>query len=418
MARILFTWELGTNNGHLTQQLLLARELRARGHSVLFAACNIATADSILTPERFEFIQAPAPRNAWPDGPDCASYGEILAGMGFGQAESLHACVLAWHAVFRMSDAEIVIASHAPLSIFSARLYGMPVIQLALGFEIPPDGQTLPVLRPWEKPTVEKINAIEKRIVDFASDVAEEFGQPRLTKAIDIFQSNLALLATFPELDHFGPRRNGQYIGPLLLSNDGQPVAWPAGKLPKVFAYLRPNPTTEKILEQLRSLPLDLLAVLPGMPAAYAERFATPNVRLRSAMVQLAPALEQANLILTYAGHGMVSASLLSGLPIVAVPTNVEQLLCSRCIERLNAGIALGTRNVDADLHPSIEKIIGSPKYLEAARAFAAKYKDHDQSASIRRLAGTVERLAAEKKQPSMPIGAADGSSGRPGATH
>jgi multidrug efflux pump subunit AcrA (membrane-fusion protein) len=50
VSRILLTWEMGSNLGHLSRLLPLARELKARGHRVLVAARDVALAASVLGP--------------------------------------------------------------------------------------------------------------------------------------------------------------------------------------------------------------------------------------------------------------------------------------------------------------------------------------------------------------------------------
>jgi hypothetical protein len=59
MSRILLTWELGLNLGHLTRLLPLAERLKAEGHSVLVATRDIQAAIGVLAPAGIPFIPAP-----------------------------------------------------------------------------------------------------------------------------------------------------------------------------------------------------------------------------------------------------------------------------------------------------------------------------------------------------------------------
>ena len=59
MSRILLTWELGLNLGHLTRLLPVAQRLEADGHIVLVATRDVQAAARVLGPAGIPFVQAP-----------------------------------------------------------------------------------------------------------------------------------------------------------------------------------------------------------------------------------------------------------------------------------------------------------------------------------------------------------------------
>jgi hypothetical protein len=59
MATILLTWELGGGLGHCVKLAPLAAGLIARGHTVYFAARDVATAQKVLQNRAVKFLQSP-----------------------------------------------------------------------------------------------------------------------------------------------------------------------------------------------------------------------------------------------------------------------------------------------------------------------------------------------------------------------
>lgn len=53
-------WELGGNLGHVAVMLAVARELRARGHGVVFALRDLTHA-GLIARDKFAFFPAPVP---------------------------------------------------------------------------------------------------------------------------------------------------------------------------------------------------------------------------------------------------------------------------------------------------------------------------------------------------------------------
>jgi len=56
MSLILITWEIGANYGHALRLLPVARELRRRGHQVVFALNDVRDAGSIVAAEGFAVL--------------------------------------------------------------------------------------------------------------------------------------------------------------------------------------------------------------------------------------------------------------------------------------------------------------------------------------------------------------------------
>lgn len=89
MSRILFAWELGGNYGHISIILLIARQLRRRGHDILFAVKSLAQVKQLLEDDGFCYVKSPCLSSRQTRCRTPVSYADILIGAGFGSRETL-----------------------------------------------------------------------------------------------------------------------------------------------------------------------------------------------------------------------------------------------------------------------------------------------------------------------------------------
>jgi predicted glycosyltransferase len=94
--RVLLTWELGLNLGHLTRLLPIAQRLQREGHSVLVAARDVRSAAAILGPTRIRFVQAPHLPSGIPLMQRASGYADILLSQGWSNQSALWGLVQAW----------------------------------------------------------------------------------------------------------------------------------------------------------------------------------------------------------------------------------------------------------------------------------------------------------------------------------
>ena len=242
MSRILLVWELGGNLGHITRLLALAKALRRRGHNVSFALGNTRLAAEVLTREAFPFVQAPVVRSAAPDlPPEPASYPEILFHFGFADAALLTAAVRAWRELYRELAPELIVFDHAPTALLAARDTGIPRVVFGTGFASPPRVSPMPSIRPWQDIALKRLEASELRALETANVTLRAIDAEPLGVFHELFDVEENILATLPELDHYGPRANVRYWGPLYDANEGAEPQWPEGGGKKIFVYLSPT---------------------------------------------------------------------------------------------------------------------------------------------------------------------------------
>ena len=402
VPRVLIAWELGAQLGHVLRILGVARELRQRGAAVLIAVRDLRAASATLGQHGFACVQAPSmPAPSIEAAPEPPGYGGMLAACGFGEVSSLRALVQGWDSLIDLFSPQVLLADHAPSALLAARMRALPAAQIALGFELPPATVPLPVLRPWTAHRPADILAQEARLLEVINTLCRERGASGLDRLADLYASAAPLLATVPELDHFGAREGGQYVGPLVTLDDGEAALWPQAAHPgkRIFVYLRPGPAAEHALAAIgRRVAADagvqVIAVVPGLRQEMAAQFHGERFAVYVNPVRARIALA-ADLAITNGGHGMTAAALLAGVPLLALPTHVEQWLLAKRVQQLGAGVFLNPNQVETGFAAALGAMLTDDKYRQAARAVAARHAGVNQGATLRRIADEIERISA-----------------------
>ena len=412
MSRFLFAWELGGNYGHLIRDLPVAELLRAAGHQVLFAASDTRTAAELLTPRRYSFVQAPMPtRLAKMDHPP-ANYTEMLLEVKWGDQLALLGLLMAWLDLFALARPDTIVADHAPAALLSARIAGIPCIAMGSGFEIPPACNPLPSIRPWESIPSARLLQSEALVLHRINTVNGILGGTSLKCVADIFPAH-SILTTFAELDHYGPRDTGIYIGSIHGAQAADDVSWPQTERMRVLAYLRPGePATEPTLAVLAETNAASICVAPGADRRFTEFHARPNLSILPQPVRLSPLLAGTDVLVCYAGAGMIAEALLAGVPLLLVPQTVEQYLAAARVAALGAGILVQLKEGIDAIRSGLATLLADQSYRLAAQRFAARYRDitperaaADAAAAILAVCNGTTLSSADKPVTPLSVG-------------
>ena len=222
--------------------------------------------------------------------------------------------------------------------MLAAQIADMAYLSVGNGFAIPPDVSPWPSIRPWEAIPDRALSTAET-LLDRVFDAAlKALGYPKTARVRELFGAE-DVLDTFVELDHYGVRTAGHYVGPIVSVRQAMRVEWQSREGSRVLAYLRPTvPGFMAILQALVRLDAEVLCVAPGMKPDVAERVATRRLRIALTPVDLAPLLERADLAVGYGNSGFSTQALLAGVPLAMRPRYVEQALLARRVEALGAG--------------------------------------------------------------------------------
>jgi UDP:flavonoid glycosyltransferase YjiC (YdhE family) len=402
MSRILLAWELGANYGHLRQLAAVGQALRAHGHELLFAVRDLSGAAEMLAPQGFHFTQAPVfhRRQRAPAPP--ASHAEMLALSGYSDEATARGLAGGWMGLLRIHRPDAIVADHAPGAILAGRIAAVPVVMIGTGFEIPPLESPLPSIRPWERISEERLRRSERSLLRLVNRILRSLGGRELDILADWFRAEARLHTTFPELDPFGPRRGESYPGPIYEYASGDPLGWPQCDLPRVFAYLRGDvPGAKNILKALSTAAAATVCVVPGVRPAAVEGLASETLRIVSRPVPLKSALQEAALVLTYGGHGLVCAALTAGVPLLLAPHTVEQYLHARRVVANGAGALIeGDRGVET-VSARLAQVLGDDRLQSGARQFAAGHAGCGPAGAAARVARITGALAPGRRHPT-----------------
>jgi UDP:flavonoid glycosyltransferase YjiC (YdhE family) len=391
--KTLFVWEIGGNLGHIAKYLPLLRQLRQRGHELLFASKELELAQRLLAPEGIAHVQAPLVTRFTGRIREPASFADILAEIGFADANALAGLLSGWRNLFALYKPDVLVAEYAPAAQFAARLYGVPCLGLSTGFEHPPDVRPFPLFRPWLRLSAEDLLKKEEKLLENANTVLTRQGIAPMARLQDVLKTDLSLLTTLPELDHYGARKGASYIGPMFTLADGLTKNWVGLPGPRIFAYLRPYPELPYMLDALRDSNASVLAVVPGIGAERAATYSSERLHIFGEQLKLAPLLPDMDLAITHGGHGLAGAFLLNGVPMLTVPTNIEQYMMSGRLIQLGVGKQVTRDRVKFDFTSSIAQIVEAPSCRERARVISKKYAGYDADRMVLRVANTIERL-------------------------
>ena len=396
MARILIAWELGANYGHLMRQMLVARELRRRGHDVLFACRDLAAAAAIAGREGFACVQAPSVRVDKRHLRDPQCYADILAACGFAEVATLEAAACGWFGLIDLYRPSAMLCDHAPLAQFAARLHGLPVMQIGTGFELPPATHPLPILKPWRQIAECEVFEREAHMVACMNQLCERHGARPMKHLSDLYATEAPVLATFPELDHFPRGVEANYAGPLFSEEDGLDVEWhttPGASGPRrVFAYLRADPSLAAVLLALSHTNTEVIAALPDSAPELIERFQTESMRIYPRAVR-ATIVRSADVVVSNGGHGLTAAALLAGAALCLLPRSLEQWLLARRVVKMGAGVSLDPDRVEGGVGKVIADLAVGGACREAAKRFAGRYGEFDQRLVVARIVAALEGL-------------------------
>lgn len=392
MARILIAWELGEAFGHLARCLRLAEGLVTRGHGVTLALKDVRLpAGQRLEPD-ITVLPAPLTPQAGAGRNPPVNYADVLRVSGFADAQDVAARLNAWQGIVTLIRPDVLVADHAPTALLAARLTEIPHLSIGNGFAIPPAVSPWPSIRPWEAISDQALSTAEERL-DRVLDAAQKaLGHAMTVRMRELFGTH-DILDTFAELDHYGVRVQGRYVGPIVSVPQALGVTWQSREAPKVLAYLRPAVSGfMAILQALARLDAEVLCVAPGMNPEAAKRCATRRLRIALAPVDLPPLLEHADLAVGYGNCGFSTQALLAGVPLAMRPRHVEQALLAHRVEALGAGKLLGGR-IDADnVKASFQELLGSQASRQAARAFRERHRRFTTEQAIEQCLSLIER--------------------------
>ncbi|MGX9791006.1 glycosyltransferase [Mycobacterium sp. MMS18-G62] len=185
------------------------------------------------------------------------------------------------------------------------------------------------------------------------------------------------LIATLPALEVPRPDwpPEAVVVGPLHFEPTSSVLDIPAGAGPVVVVAPSTATTGARGLTELALEVLTPGEVLPEGARLVVSRLAGPDLSVPPwAVVGLGrqdELLSRADLVICGGGHGMVSKTLLAGVPLVAVPGGGDQWEIANRVVRQGSAQLVRPLTAEA-LAAAVTEVLSSPRYREAARRAGA----------------------------------------------
>jgi UDP:flavonoid glycosyltransferase YjiC (YdhE family) len=229
----------------------------------------------------------------------------------------------------------------------------------------------------------------------------ERVGLPPLSEVHGGISRELAIVATFPQLEY--PRPAGwpgmRVTGPLLWEQPFGDVELPPGDAPLVLVA----PSTSQDPEQRL-----VRAALEGLAGEHVRVLATtnrrapdeplavpPNARLVD-WVSYARTMPLCDAVVCHAGHGTVARALASGVPVVACGHAGDQAENAARVRWAGVGVSLPRRFQTArGVRLAVRRLLAAPDYRRRARELGDWAAANDGAATA---ADAVEELAEGPK--------------------
>ena len=395
MARIEFAWELGAGTGHVTTLLPLAAAMAARGHEVRFLLRDISAGADLEGAKSIPREGAPV----WVGPPTVQAplnLGEILLNFGYHDPPQHKQLVDAWRE--RLQGSQAVVANVAPAAHLAALTLGIPSFEVSQGFHAPPPAMPSPPLRHWEAAPRSRLEASDRRVLEVVNGVLSGYGAPPLATIGELFEGRLMLL-TYPELDIYPERGPSDYYG-ITDSGEGRSAPdWPQGSGPRIFAYLYSYfAGLDALLAAIAARRQPALVFCRGIDAKLKEKYAGSSIRFSDEAMAVSRVLPGADMVACHSSHQMTAQALLSGKPLLLLPTQLEQFLIMRRLVRFGAGLGVAPEVPNADYAAALAALETSRGYAEKAQDFARRYAGHSHGAA---LATMIARIEAALPRPS-----------------
>lgn len=390
---ILMCWELGGGYGHLATLVPIARTLTGRGHRVIAALKILDPQTQALRDAGAECVQAPV----WTQtqAADAAlNYSQLLLKVGYQKTALLNANLGLWRDLIQHHQPDLLVIDHAPTAQLAALSLDRPAVTLNTGFGTPPGTSPFPALQPGAG-TGAELAAADRAALETINRALERVDARPLSRMAELFAHSENLLLTLPELDHYPQREGGDYWGPVLSTEEGQSFTWPGDEQTRIFAYLKPEFVgLPDLLEALQSLPCQVVVHISRIADELKAKFESPTLRFLSSPANIQQVIDQADVTVCHAGHGLSARLLMAGRKLVLIPLHIEQAMLAERLTRSGLAVSVYPENPNRDYRAALEFAGQDQTLARNLDHFRALYHGYDRSEQLAALADFIEELA------------------------
>jgi len=229
------------------------------------------------------------------------------------------------------------------------------------------------------------------------NDAREELGLPRLKRLHNAISNEMAMVATFPQLEY--PRSWPAHVhvtGPMLVELPEPEIELPEGEDPLVIVHSSTAQDDELsligvALEALEGEPVRVVATMSRRGLSWPGP--VPENAVVVDWVPYAQVMPQASLVVCSGGHGTVARVLAEGKPALVCPPGADMAENGARVTWAGAGLMLPGRLLrPGPLRLTVRRVVSDPRFAARAGAIAAWGRENDGAA---RGAALLERYAS-----------------------
>jgi UDP:flavonoid glycosyltransferase YjiC (YdhE family) len=277
--------------------------------------------------------------------------------------------------------ADLVIADHSPSALVACKILNLKTVLLGTGFFRPPAVSPLPGFVGMSEPSHQHLLNNDNQVLQSINTVLQENATPVLKNLCQLFDVAGEFLCTFAELDHYPDRQDAHYWGPRFDIDIGTEFSWPKVKGHKVFAYIKEDtPSFDKLLAALVASQKSVVLFIPRASQKTSKICAVAkNIHLLNTPANMRQVLEQTDMIVCHAGHGVVSLALLAGKNLLLVPSQLEQSMLAFMLTKRRLVAAVNPRQDTINYPAAIEFACSNRELQKNVADFKLKYATFDQ---------------------------------------
>lgn len=396
----MFCWELGGGLGHITKAILLAEQLLDEGCEIVFAFKDLADVHTLLPSDEYRLVQSPIWQRKLSGAQEPASYPELLLHFGFGSSSGLKGLCRAWRDLFQAFNIDMIVADHAPNAILAARTQEIPVVLYGNGFFSPPPVTPIPPFRTTRGDDQRRLAECELIALRSANECLLSFDAKPLQKLSDLSNSHKNLLCTVAELDHYAPRDNATYCGPVYVDQVGGKITWHENQARKkrIFAYLYAHMEgLDALLDALSETDAEIALFCSGIAPELRKRHESGRFQFISGLVNLEAVASECDLF-ACGGTDTAYCAIFNGLPVLGVPVVQEQQISAERIKAAGAGLWAPPGSDARHWKKLLHQLLTETSFKQNASTFARKYQSLTPEIALNQIASEIlDQLSSSK---------------------
>ncbi|WP_415893744.1 glycosyltransferase [Neptuniibacter sp. PT8_73] len=395
MANIVFAWELGAGLGHLSRLAVLMNRLDALGHNLTLVLNDPSNLDAFDLPESLLILPAPSFKTLPSKKQPTVSLPCILQNRGFQGPKVLRGIVRSWHGIFKVTQPDLLIFDYAPSAMLAARNLACPKVNIGSGFSELVPGSPCSVMRTDLKDAAKLTKLMESRIVGLINCICDQFGYHRVQFLSDLYQYDLAIISTLPDLDPY--KRNPDkslYINFEITEQGVNAINWKSGNKKRVFVYLTMG--HYGVIETLDALLAENCEVIcygMGFPPKMIETYSRKGIQFSLDPINAPELLPTADLVVCHAGKGLITESLFFGTPLLLLPTHMEQRMNAELVKSLGSGLTIAGNINQQNVKKVLSRLLTDTSFTDNAGKIAKKYEDRDTLSSLDNILDRITSL-------------------------